>query len=209
MSTTVRLPGLRDFVRERAPAERCELCSAELSPHPHHEHLLEPSVRQIHCSCTPCAILFPADADKRYRRVPRRLWYLESFAMTELQWESLAIPVNMAFLQTTSPDGAPRAFYPGPAGATESMLSLDGWAEMVADNPLLTTMLPDVEALLVNRVSGARDSYIAPIDACYELVGLIRISWRGLGGGQDAWDRIAAFFAGLRAAATDKSRADA
>ncbi len=126
-----------------------------------------------------------------------------------MQWESLAIPVSMAFLQTTSPDGAPRAFYPGPAGATESMLGLDGWADLVADNPLLKVMQPDVEALLVNRVGGARDHYIAPIDTCYELVGLIRISWRGLGGGQDAWDRIAAFFAGLRAAATDKGRADA
>jgi Family of unknown function (DUF5947) len=206
MSTTVRLPGLRDFIRERAPAERCELCSAELSPHPHHEHLFEPSSREIHCSCTACAILFPADADKRYRRVPRRLWYLEEFAMTDMQWESLAIPVNMAFLQTTSPEGGVRAFYPSPAGATESMLTLAGWAEMVADNPRLDDMLPDVEALLVNRVSGAHDCYLAPIDKCYELVGLIRISWRGLSGGQEMWDRIETFFTDLRAAATDKSR---
>ena len=59
MSTSARLTGLRGLIRERVPAERCELCSAELSPHPHHEHLFEPSSRQIHCSCTPCAILFP------------------------------------------------------------------------------------------------------------------------------------------------------
>jgi hypothetical protein len=209
MTTTVRLPGIRDFIRERAPAERCELCSSELSPHPNHEHLFEPSSRQIHCSCTACAILFPADAEKRYRRVPRRLWYLEGFALSDMQWESLAIPVNMAFLHTTSPGGAVRAFYPSPAGATESALSLDGWAEMVADNPLLAGMLPDVEALLVNRVSGARDCYIAPIDKCYELVGLIRISWRGLGGGQEVWDRIATFFTELRSASTDKGHVDA
>ena len=154
-------------------------------------------------------MLFPADADKRYRRVPRRLWYLEGFAMTDMQWESLAIPVNMAFLHTTSPDGAVRAYYPSPAGATESMLTLEGWEELVGVNPLLGKMVPDVEALLVNRVSGARDAYLAPIDKCYELVGLIRISWRGLSGGQEVWDRITTFFTDLRVAATDKGTPDA
>ena len=154
-------------------------------------------------------MLFPADADKRYRRVPRRLWYLEGFAMTDMQWELLAIPVNMAFLHTTSPDGAVRAYYPSPAGATELMLTLEGWEELVGVNPLLGKMVPDVEALLVNRVSGARDAYLAPIDKCYELVGLIRISWRGLSGGQEVWDRITTFFTDLRVAATDKGTPDA
>jgi Family of unknown function (DUF5947) len=204
MSTTARLPGLRGFIRERAPAERCELCSAELSPHPHHEHLFEPSSRQMHCSCMACAMLFPADAEKRYRRVPRRLWYLQGFEMSDGQWGSLAIPVNMAFLHTSTPDGTIRAFYPSPAGATESMLTLEGWSQMVSDNPLLEDMLPDVEALLVNRTGGARDHYIAPIDKCYELVGLIRISWRGLSGGQEVWERIDTFFTELRAAAREK-----
>ena len=64
--------------------------------------------------------------------------------------------------------------------------------------------MPDVEALLVNRVSGARDHYIAPIDKCFELVGLIRISWRGLSGGQEVWDRIADFFTEMRSVATEK-----
>jgi hypothetical protein len=209
MSTTARLTGLRGLIRERVPAERCELCSAELSPHPHHEHLLEPAARQIHCSCTPCAILFPADADKRYRRVPRRLWYLQDFSMTDMRWESLAIPVNMAFLHPSTTAERVQAYYPSPAGATQSMLTLEGWDELVADNPLLGRLEPDVEALLINRVGGARDHYIAPIDRCYELVGLIRISWRGLSGGQEVWDRIATFFSELRTAATDKARAHA
>ena len=177
MTTAARLSGLRGLIRERAPAERCELCSAELAPHPNHEHLFEPTSRQIHCSCTPCAILFPADADKRYRRVPRRLLYLEDFAMDDMQWESLSIPVNMAFLHTSTSAGGVRAFYPSPAGATESMLSLEGWDQLVADNPVLGALEPDVEALLINRTSGARDHFIAPIDRCFELVGLIRISW--------------------------------
>jgi hypothetical protein len=110
----------------------------------------------------------------------------------------------MAFLHTASPDGAVRAFYPSPAGATESMLTLEGWGRIVADNPVLGDLLPDVEALLVNRVGGARDHYIAPIDKCYELVGLIRISWRGLSGGQEVWERIDGFFSELRGAAREK-----
>ena len=56
-----------------------------------------------------------------------------------------------------------------------------------------------MEALLINRVGGARDHYIAPIDRCFELVGLIRISWRGLSGGQEVWERIDTFFTDLRA----------
>jgi hypothetical protein len=209
MTTSTPLTGLRGFIRERPPAERCELCSAELAPHPRHEHLLESSGRQIHCSCTPCALLFPSDAEKRYRRVPRRLWFLQGFSMTDAQWESLAIPVNMAFLQTSSPSRDLKAFYPSPAGATESLLTLAGWETLVADNPLLATMEPDVEALLVNRVSGARDHFIAPIDRCYELVGLIRVSWRGLSGGQEVWERIDKFFADLRSNAREKGGAGA
>jgi hypothetical protein len=209
VTTAARLSGLRGLIRERAPAERCELCSAELAPHPNHEHLFEPSSRQIHCSCTPCAILFPADADKRYRRVPRRLLYLEDFAMDDMQWESLSIPVNMAFLHTSTSAGGVRAFYPSPAGATESMLSLEGWDQLVADNPILGALEPDVEALLINRTSGARDHFIAPIDRCFELVGLIRISWRGLSGGQEVWERIDSYFKDLRSSARVKVRAHA
>jgi hypothetical protein len=209
MSSTARVPGLRGLIRERVPAERCELCSAELAPHPHHEHLFEPTTRQIRCSCTPCAILFPPEAEKRYRRVSRRLLYLDDFAMDDMQWESVSIPVNMAFLHTSSSTGGVRAFYPSPAGATESMLSLEGWDQLLADNPVLRELEPEVEALLINRVSGARDHYIAPIDRCFELVGLIRISWRGLSGGQEVWERIDTFFTDLRAAARTRTRAHA
>jgi hypothetical protein len=50
---------------------------------------------------------------------------------------------------------------------------------------------------------------MAPIDRCFELVGLIRISWRGLSGGQEVWERIDTFFADLRAAARTKARTHA
>ena len=44
----------------------------------------------------------------------------------------------------------------------------------------------------------ARDEYyLAPIDACYELVGRIRMQWRGLGGGTEVWEEITRFMTQL------------
>ena len=104
------------------------------------------------------------------------------------------IPVNMVYMFYNSVAKRVMAFYPSPAGATESLLSLENWAMLVNSNPVLHEMEPDVEALLINRVRDASDYYIVPIDACYRLVGLIRISWRGLSGGEEAWKAIADFF---------------
>ena len=55
-----------------------------------------------------------------------------------------------------------------------------------------------MEALLVNRVAPVRDYYIALIDQCFELVGLIRAHWRGFSGGEEVWRKINGFFARLR-----------
>jgi hypothetical protein len=62
----------------------------------------------------------------------------------------------------------------------------------------LEAIEPDVEALLVNRVVPARDYYIAPIDHCFELVGLIRAHWKGFSGGEEVWRNINGFFSRLR-----------
>lgn len=88
--------------------------------------------------------------------------------------------------------------YPSPAGATESLLALDAWNDVADKNPVLKKMRPDVEALLVNRVGDYREYFIAPIDECYRLVGLIRLSWRGLSGGADVWREIDCFFEALK-----------
>ncbi len=202
--TEASIDVLRRFVKEREPAERCELCAEGIPPHPHHEHLLEPERRQLMCSCIACALLFPVEAQKRFRRVPRRLWYLTDFVMTEAMWDSLTVPVNMAFLLTSAPSAELHAYYPSPAGATESLLTLDGWGELVEANAALSSLLPDVEALLINRVGERRDYFIAPIDRCYELVGLLRVHWRGLSGGTEVWERVGRFFDELRTSAREK-----
>ena len=56
--------------------------------------------------------------------------------------------------------------------------------------------------MLVNRVRENREYFIAPIDKCYELVGLIRSKWTGLSGGTEVWRDIDAFFSLLK----DRSR---
>ena len=56
----------------------------------------------------------------------------------------------------------------------------------------------DVEALLVNRVRGAREHFLVPMDECYSLVGLIRMNWRGLSGGRGVWEKIGQFFEDLQ-----------
>jgi len=56
----------------------------------------------------------------------------------------------------------------------------------------------DVEAALVRRHEGAFECFVVPIDACYELVGLVRSHWTGVAGGAEVWARIEAFFDRLR-----------
>src|ERR687889_981781 len=178
--------------------EHCDLCSDPIRPE--HRHLLEVSTREIMCACRPCSILFDSEAasEGKYRLVPDRRLFLEDFEMSDVQWESLRIPVDMAFFFYTTPSERVAAFYPSPMGPTESLLKLSAWEELERCNPVLGGMERDVEALLVNWVRGAREHFLVPIDECYSLVGLIRIHWRGLSGGREVWEKIDRFFQDLR-----------
>jgi len=187
---------LRRLVRPRAVVERCDMCSAELMTD--HPHLIEPATRQIICVCQACAILFSGNAETKYRRVPRRIRVLTDFQLTDGQWEALLIPIGMAFFFKSSAAGKVIALYPSPAGPTESLLDLESWGEILQSNPVLGEMEPDTEALLVNRVRGAADYYLLPIDECYKLVGLIRTNWHGLSGGTQVWEVIGKFFEDLK-----------
>jgi hypothetical protein len=196
---------IRQFTRTRSAASRavehCELCSAGLSHD--HPHLVELASRQILCSCDACAMLFDGMEKSRYKRVSRNPQYLVSFEMGDGQWESLMIPISMAFFFRSSIERRIVALYPSPAGAVESLLPLDAWSEIATQNPVLCRLRPDIEALLVNRIGHAHEMtsaeyYIAPIDECYKLVGIIRANWKGLSGGTEVWMEIGNFFAELR-----------
>ncbi len=188
------------------PPERCELCNDSLPAE--HSHLIEPPTRRLLRACIACALLFENREDGRYRRVPRRARTLADFQMTDLQWDALLIPIGMAFFFNSSIDNRIVALYPGPAGAMESQLHLTAWAELTEANPVLRKFAPDVEALLVNRIDGAREYFCVPIDRCYALVGLMRTHWRGLSGGAEAQAAIGEFFASLRETAITARSAD-
>jgi hypothetical protein len=189
---------LRRFAQPRAPMERCELCSVGLASE--HRHMLEMSNGRIVCACDSCALRFQTVLDGRFKLIPRDVYSLPGFNLTDLEWESLALPIDLAFFFQSTSQNKTKAMYPSPAGATESLLPLKAWGSLVAGNPVLTQMEPDVEALLVNRVETKREYYLAPIDVCFELIGLIRVHWRGLAGGEMVWAEIDKFFSRLQIA---------
>jgi hypothetical protein len=193
------LASLRRLARSRDPEERCDLCGGPIAPE--HRHLFDDRTEALACACPACALLFAGQARARYRPVPTRVLSLPDLVLDDERWDSLDIPVGLAFFARSSRLGRAVARYPSPAGPTESRLSLATWADLEAANPVLAQLQPDVEALLVNRVGTAVDNLVVPIDQCYALVGLVRMGWRGLSGGPEVWGAVATFFAALRARA--------
>ncbi|MDQ3889479.1 MAG: DUF5947 family protein [Actinomycetota bacterium] len=186
--------------------ERCDLCSEPIGPE--HRHLLDLERRQILCACRACKILFERReaGGERYRLVPERCLEIADFDLDDARWQSLRIPVDMAFFFTSTAVGRVVAFYPSPMGATESLLELEAWEDLEARNRVLAELEPDVEALLVNRARGAREHWLVPVDRCYALVGLIRMRWKGLAGGEEVWAEIDSFFDDLRREGTVVTR---
>ncbi len=181
----------------------CELCGGPLADE--HGHLVDLERRGLLCGCRSCALLFTADGSggQRFRAVPDRYRSFPDVRLSPAQWDALQIPVSVAFFFVNSTLGHVAAFYPGPAGATESLLPLAAWQEVVDGNPELATMLADVEALLVriDPITHEGECHLVPIDACYELVGQLRRLWKGFDGGTEAHRALDAFFDDVRARA--------
>ena len=196
-SSRLRRLAQRSTVERESAMERCELCGRPVPDR--HRHLMNLDDRELMCACQACTILFGSKAASagHYRLVPDRRLRLAGFELSDLLWEELRLPVEMAFFFRSSREERVMAYYPSPMGPTESQLRLEAWRELEEANPVLGTLEPDVEALLVNRARGAREYLIVPIDDCYALVGLIRTCWRGLTGGKEVWERIGGFFEDL------------
>lgn len=185
--------------------ERCEMCAAAIGET--HSHVVSLESRALMCTCRSCYLLFTdQDAHLRYRSVPERYLSFPDHVQATLDaraWDELEIPVGLAFLFQNSVQGRTIAFYPSPAGATESELPLDAWDRIVQQCPELAVLRPDVEALLVRRSDGSNGAgsscHLVPIDACYELVGRLRMLWRGFDGGQEAHAAMDEFFERVQA----------
>lgn len=183
------------MARPKANVEQCEFCALQLQPG--HRHLLELATRKIICACDACALRFE-NVLGQWKLIPRDARPLPDFHMTDPEWASLSLPIELAFFFHSTSVGKIVAMYPSPAGATESLLPVVSWEELVLTNPVLAELQPDTEALLVNRLKGAREYFRVPIDVCFELVGLIRLHWRGFSGGDKVWQQIDGFFSKLR-----------
>jgi len=181
--------------------ERCEMCAEPISDH--HQHVVDLDTRALMCTCRGCYLLFASDgAQQRHRAGPERYLSFPEFRLGPGQWEDLEIPVGLAFFFRNSVQDRVIAFYPGPAGATESELPLAAWQSVIADNPGVAVVAPDTEALMIRAPGRDRplaEALLVPIDSCYELVGQLRQVWRGFDGGQDAHASIESWFEGVRA----------
>ncbi|MFE9576178.1 DUF5947 family protein [Nocardia sp. NPDC006044] len=198
---------LQRITADRPPAtpvgERCEMCAEPIADE--HQHVVNVEGRQLMCTCRGCYLLFTEQsAQLRYRAVPDRYLRFPGFDISQGEWDALEIPVGLAFFFRNSALDRTVAFYPGPAGATESELPLAEWQAVLHRHPELSVLAADVEALLIRvpeRGTGDATCLLLPIDACYEFVGRMRTLWRGFDGGRDVRDYLDQFFAAVSARA--------
>ncbi|ULE32956.1 DUF5947 family protein [Mycobacterium sp. IDR2000157661] len=176
--------------------ERCEMCSEQIADE--HQHVVNVEGRQLMCVCRGCYLLFTdTNAELRFRAVPDRYLSFPNFALGRREWQLLQIPVGLAFFLRNSAMDRTVAFYPGPAGATESELDLSTWDGIRVADPRVELLTADTEALIIrvpDDESQPPECHLVPIDACYEFVGRLRILWHGFDGGQGAREFIDEFF---------------
>ena len=172
----------------------CDLCGITIAER--HRHLLHLVERQIACACESCWNV--RSGDPEYRPAGNRTLWLPDLDVPDELWASFQIPIGLAFFMDSTVTACVVALYPSPGGATESELHFESWRRMRELNPVLEGLEPDIEGLVVNRLSDPPAYAIAPIDQCYALTGAIKMSWQGISGGPGVEDAVAQFFEGLR-----------
>ncbi|MFE9611556.1 DUF5947 family protein [Streptomyces sp. NPDC006012] len=189
--------GLRRFLSERPPQpERCGLCATPVAD-TDHRHLVDTERRALVCACMACFLLMeqPGAGGGRFRAVPARYLTDPDHRLDDRAWDTLRIPVGVAFFFRNAALDRLVSLYPSPAGATESELEPAAWSAVLGESALAGLLEPDVEALLVRRTDDGCGCYLVPIDICYELVGRMRLLWQGFDGGAEARAALDAFFA--------------
>jgi hypothetical protein len=173
----------------RAEVERCDGCGRDLPAE--HEHVVEAGGRALRCTCHACAVMLAAP----WKRVRPSVTPLPALLLTDATWTALGVPIGLAFFVRRAQGVL--AFYPSPAGVIESPVAPEAWNALISDNPELGDLEADTETLLVNRLAGARAHYRVSVDHGYRLAGLVRLHWRGLGGGPALASELRRFFAEL------------
>jgi hypothetical protein len=196
------LRALRRYAREPPPPiprEKCELCGIALDAD--HRHVVDLERRSLCCACRPCALLFdkPGAAGGRYRAVRDRVAVGPRLAHD--RWSKLGVPVQLAFVFFNSRIARYVGCYPSPGGAIESEVPAEEWERLARESGL--AMEADVEAFLcwAPRGSAELETFLVPIDTCYELVALCRTQWKGFDGGDDVRRELDSFLARVRSRA--------
>jgi hypothetical protein len=179
------------------PAEACDICGVGIPDD--HRHLLHLTERRIICSCEACWAMRSGEGD--YRPTGNRTLWLPDLRLPDDLWASFQIPIGLAFFMDSTVTSCVVALYPSPGGATESELHFESWSRMRELNPTLCDLEPDIEGLVVNRLSDPPAYAIAPIDKCYALTGLIKAHWEGISGGPAVEEAVRGFFEDLRSEA--------
>ncbi|MGZ4183468.1 MAG: DUF5947 family protein [Solirubrobacteraceae bacterium] len=200
------ISGMRGLARARSadgpPAraqaqdgeERCDLCGMAIPED--HRHLLALVERRIVCSCEACWAMRAGEGD--YRPTGNRTLWLPDLDVPDDIWANFQIPIGLAFFMHSTVTACVVAMYPSPAGATESELHFETWRRMVELNPVLDDLEPDIEGLIVNRLTEPPVYAVAPIDRCYALTGAIKLTWEGISGGTGVGEAVSRFFDELR-----------
>ena len=173
----------------------CDLCGTSMPED--HRHLLQLDERSIVCACESCWALRSGDAE--YVPTGSRVVWLDDLDLPDDLWARFQIPIGLAFFLRTQ--GGVVAFYPSPAGATESELDLGVWGELCAKNPVVADLEPEAEALIIDNRSETARAAIAPTDEAYRLVGLVKANWQGISGGSGVEEALEGFFDELRSRA--------
>jgi hypothetical protein len=192
-----RTPPATPAVAMSPGTETCDLCGVGIAEE--HRHLLALSERRIVCACETCWAMRSGEGD--YRPVGNRTLWLSALEVPDDLWASFQIPIGLAFFMESTVTSCVVAMYPSPGGATESELHFETWSRMLQLNPVLEGLEPDIEGLIVNRLSDPPLYVIAPIDRCYELTGTIKAHWEGISGGAGVEVAVSDFFGALRARA--------
>ena len=189
-------------VPEQPAAEHCDVCGVTIPAD--HRHLLHLAERRIVCACEACWAMRSGEGD--YRPTGSRTLWLGDLQIPDDLWASFQIPIGLAFFMSSTVTQCVVAMYPSPAGATESELHFEAWGRMLELNPVLDDLEPDIEGLIVNRLSDPPVYAIAPIDRCYALTGAIKATWEGISGGTGVEHAVTDFFEDLRVRALEGAR---
>ncbi len=185
---------VKNWVRkdpQRTKEDVCEVCN-RLIPQTGHRHLLRLQTGQVVCACQHCTLLFDASGQSQYQSIPTRIITLDRAMLGMEFWDAILSPVHLVGIVKRR-GGQAEIFYPSPAGAVSGGPISREFLTLSVQKAL-NAMNDEVEVLLFADISGMTEGFLIPLDRFYELIGLLRLNWQGLSGGNDVSRCIRQFF---------------